>query len=335
MKDTEILIIHLNGEKVILDCLRSIFNDDNNANVRLLFNQTTDNSAEIVKKEFRNVKIHISKERVGFAEASNMLVKESKSKYIIFLNNDTVVSKGWAGELLKTLKRHKGAIAVQSKIRSFYDRGSFENAGAAGGFVDKYGYPFCRGRIFGTVEKDSGQYDDEIRIFWGCGVSLLLDRKEFIKLGMFDEKFFMYAEELDFSWRANNSGKEIWYSPKSVIYHMGSYSVNKEQINFKKEYLISRNHYLALIKNNKFISLLWLLMGKTALEIISLLRFPLKRGLPFLISIPAIAAYLVSSHRRRAHMTIKRDVSKMVYPGSIALDHFLRNKKTFKSLNFA
>jgi len=335
MKKIEILIIHLNGEEIIIGCLKSIFNDYKNANVRILFNKTEDKSIELVRKEFKRVKIHVSDKRIGFAEASNFLVKKSNSKYVIFLNNDTIVSKDWSNELIKTLERHKNCVAVQSKIRSFYERDKFENAGAAGGFVDKYGYPFCRGRIFSYVEKDKGQYDDERRIFWGCGVSLLVNRKEFIKLGMFDEKFFMYAEELDFCWRANNRGRQVWFSPKSVIYHMGSFSVKKEKINFKKEYLISRNHYLALIKNNPLPSSLKLLFGKTMLELISLVRFPIRRGLSFILSLPYWVYYLISKHNSLHHHKIKENVKEIIYQRSIALDHFIGNKKTFKELNFA
>lgn len=332
MEEPEILIIHLNGEKVIDNCLNSIYKDDKKAKVILLFNQTTDNSINIVKRKYPSVKTYLTDKRMGFAEASNYLVKKSKSKYVILLNNDTVVSKNWKSEMLKTLKRNKKCIAVQSKIKSYYERDKFENAGAAGGFIDKYGYPFCRGRIFESVEKDKGQYDDEIRIFWGCGVSFLVERKEFIKLGMFDESFFMYAEELDFCWRANNNGKEIWYSPKSVIYHMGSFSIKEERINFKKEYLISRNNYFALIKNNSLPSVLGILFGRTLLELISLLRFPLRRGLPFLMSIPSVI-YRIIFHSRRGVNYF--NTGKMIYPRSIALDHFIRNKKTFKELNFA
>ncbi|MEK6908509.1 MAG: glycosyltransferase family 2 protein [Nanoarchaeota archaeon] len=335
MDSIDILIIHLNGEEVIANCLKSIFKDDKKAKIKILFNQTTDNSVKLVKKNWPNVEIYESKERLGFAESCNYLIKKSTSKYAIFLNNDTIVGKGWKFELLKTIKRHKNCIAVQSKIKSYYKKEYFENAGAAGGFIDKYGYPFCRGRIFQTVEKDNGQYDDEIRVFWGCGVSLLVERKEFIRLGGFDESFFMYAEELDFCWRANNSGKEIWYSPQSIIYHIGSFSVNNEKINFKKEYLISKNHIICLIKNTTGGRRLYLLAWKLGLEIISLMRFPIKRGLPFLMSIPSIIYYLFFSKKEHLNReTIKRN-AYLIYPRSIALDHFIRDKKTFKALDFA
>lgn len=331
MEETEILIIHLNGEEVIFNCLNSIYKDDKNSKVKVLFNNTTDNSIQLIKKNYPKTEIYTTKERLGFAEASNYLAKKSRAKYIIFLNNDAVVEKDWKKELVKTIKRNEGCIAVQSKIRSYYKREYFENAGAAGGFIDKYGYPFCRGRIFETVEKDKGQYNDERRIFWGCGVSLLVERKTFMNLGMFDESFFMYAEELDFCWRANNKGKEIWYSPKSVVYHIGSFSVNKEKINFKKEYLISRNHIICLIKNTSFHSNLRVIFGKLGLEMISLMRFPIRRGIPFLFSIPSVFYYLITHKREK--ITHKNNM--VIYPRSIALDHFIGNKKTFKELDFA
>ncbi len=334
MKEVDILIVHLNGADVIKNCLQSIFDDDPSARVKLLFNATTDESPEFVRKKFPKVMSYHTKERWGFAQASNFLVKKSKNKYVIFLNNDVVVGKNWAIELLKTLKRNKNCVAVQSKIKSYYRRDYFEHAGAAGGFVDQYGYPFCRGRIFDVVEKDTKQYDNEIRIFWGCGVSLLVDRNYFIKAGMFDELFFMYAEELDFCWRANNAGKEIWFSPKSTIYHMGSFSVSNEKINFKKEYFISRNHYLALIKSGPFSHILGLLFGKTILELISLVRFPIKRGIPFLMSLPYIIYYLVSQHKNMHHPTIRKEVRKMIYPRSIALDHFLKHKCKYSNLKW-
>jgi len=331
--DLEILIIHLNGKEVLRNCLKSIFKDNSKAKVRLLFNNTTDDSLKVLN-EFPKVEHHISNERLGFAQASNVLAKKSKAKYVIFLNNDVVVEKNWANELLKTIKKNKKCIAVQSKIRSYYKRSYFEYAGAAGGFVDKYAYPFCRGRIFGDIEKDNGQYDDERRVFWGCGVSLLVDRKYFIDSGMFDESFFMYAEELDFCWRANNSGKEIWYSPKSVIYHIGSFSVNKEKINFKKEYLISRNHFICLIKNNTFPELIPLVAGKLFLEIISLIRFPLSRGIPFLLSIPSVFYHLIfSRHHNLNKKVIKSNSLPLIYQKSIAIEHFLKHKKKYSDLS--
>ena len=139
--ETEILIVHLNGEEVLRNCLESIYKDDKKANVHVLLNNTTDESEEILKKEFPKVRISKTNQTLGFAQASNLLAKESKAEYVIFLNNDLVVRKNWLKELLKTMKNHENCIACQAKILSHKERNKFEYAGAGGGFIDKYGYP--------------------------------------------------------------------------------------------------------------------------------------------------------------------------------------------------
>ncbi|MEK6910296.1 MAG: glycosyltransferase family 2 protein [Nanoarchaeota archaeon] len=338
MEKVDILIIHLNGEKIIDECLSSIYKDNQDASIHILFNNTKDNSINLVKKNFPKVKLHYTKKTIGFAEASNLLAKKATSKYIVFLNNDVIVEKNWLSEMLATMKKNKNCIAVQPKIRSYFQRDCFEYAGAAGGFIDKYGYPFCRGRIFNSIEKDNGQYDDSIRTFWACGVCILTNKEFFSKSKGFDESLFMYAEELDFCWRANILGKEIWYSPKSIIYHIGSFSVNNEKINLKKEYLITRNHLLVFLKNYSNLSLLKLFPMRMILEIIAALRFPIKKAIPLIRSIFSIPFILLGSFsKNRNEIQSKRKVSdkeysSIVYDGSIALDHFLKGKKTFKDL---
>lgn len=338
MEKVDILIIHLNGEKIILDCLSSIYKDNPQASVHVLFNNTKDRSRELVERDFKKVKSYYSNETIGFAEASNLLARKASSKYIVFLNNDVIVEKNWLSEMLKTMKSHKNCIAVQPKIRSYYERKCFEYAGAAGGFIDKYGYPFCRGRIFNSLEEDKGQYDDSIQIFWACGVCILIERNFFLKLKGFDESLFMYAEELDFCWRSNIMGGEIWYSPNSVIYHIGSFSVKKEKVNFKKEYLITRNHLLVFLKNYSIKSMMKYLPVRLILELISAVRFPAKKAIPLLLSIFSVPyLILIDFSRKRRDIQEKRKISddsysKLVYKKSIALQYFLRGKKTFKDL---
>lgn len=339
MAKTDILIIHLNGEDVIKGCLKSIYKNTKEMDVYLLFNNTTDKSREIVEKQFPKVKIFSTNRTLGFAEASNFLAKKSKSENIVFLNNDVEVEKGWLNELKNTMKKHPNCIAVQPKIKSYYQRDRFEYAGAAGGFIDTYGYPFCRGRIFNSVEKDNKQYDDEIRLFWGCGVCLLVKRRFFLSSGGFDEDFFMYAEELDFCWRANLFGKEIWFSPKSIIYHMGSFSIKKQKLNFKKEYLISKNHLILLFKNYSLISLIKVMPLRVLLEVISAIRyFPGKTiaSLRSFVAIPFILAFKTMKKRRQIQALRKvpdRSLNKLMLDGSIVWEYFLRGKRTFKQIN--
>ena len=342
-----ILIVHLNGEKVIYNCLSSIYNNTKGINneynkikIRILLNNSADKSEEIIKKNFPGISIYKTSKTIGFAEACNFLAKKSDSEYIVFLNNDTEVNKNWLDEMLKTIKNHKNCVVCQPKIKSYYQKEMFEYAGAAGGFIDKYGYPFCRGRIFDSVERDMGQYNDEKRIFWACGVCFFVNRDFFIKTGGFDEEFFMYAEELDFCWRANIYGKEIWYCPTSEIYHIGSYSVRKERINLKKEYLIIRNHILLLLKNYSALNIIKILPLRISLEIISsIIFFPVKTVsfLKTCINLPFIYVMKINKKRNKIQSERKvhdKEISKLMAKESIALDYFIKGKRKFNEVKF-
>ena len=236
------------------------------------------------------------------------------------------------------MKRHPKCVACQPKIKSFFEKNKFEYAGAAGGYIDIYGFHFCRGRIFDSIEEDLGQYDDERRIFWGCGVCLLVNKDFFIKAGMFDEDFFMYGEETDFCWRANIYGKEIWFCPKSIIYHVGSFSVGKEKVNLKKDYLISKNHITLLLKNYSTKNLIKLLPMRIILECISAIRFFPDKTIAALMAFFALPfEYIFKIKSKRKEIQSKRklsdkDIANLIYQRSIALDYFLKGKNKFSKL---
>jgi len=333
-----ILIIHRNGEKIIRECLESIRKNTKNVKIFILLNKTEDKSEEIIKKEFPEVIIYKSSKLIGFAKASNFLAKKAKTKYIVFLNNDVVVEKNWLDNLIKTIESHKNCVACQPKIKSYYERNKFEYAGAAGGFIDKYGYPFCRGRIFNTIEFDKGQYDNEIRIFWSCGVCLLVRRDFFINSGMFDEDFFMYAEELDFCWRANLYGKEIWYSPNSIIYHIGSYTIKTEKIKMFKEYLIHRNTLITFFKNTSDENIKKLLIRRILFELINIIVYPTVS-----ISIIKSLCWIIKNTEKikEKHKKIQKirkisdeNFEDLIFYKSIIFEYFLFGKKIFKQLDF-
>ncbi|MBS3091788.1 glycosyltransferase family 2 protein [Candidatus Pacearchaeota archaeon] len=341
MAKADILIVHLNGEDIIKQCLGSIKKNTKDADIYLLLNNSQDKSENIVRKKFPKVKIYKTDKTIGFAESCNILAKEAKSRYLIFLNNDTIVGKNWLDEMIKTVEKHKNCVACQPKIKSFFHKEDFEYAGAAGGFIDRYGYPFCRGRIFNIIEKDKGQYNDEMRIFWGCGVCLLVNRNFFLKSGGFDEDFFMYAEELDFCWRTNLYSKEIWFAPKSEIYHIGSYTTKQSNLsikNAKKDYFITRNHLLALIKNYSFIELTKILPLRIFFEIVAAIRFAPIRTLSFakiFISMPWI--YISKFHKKRSFIQKNRKASdnklkSLISKKSIVVEHFLKGKDKFNEI---
>ncbi len=337
--ETSILIVHVNGEDILKECLSSVFkNSPKSTRVFVLFNSTSDGSREMVKKNFPRVHFFSSEELLGFAEASNFLARKTSSPYLVFLNNDAVVGERWLTSLLRTLENHPRCAACQPKVRSYHSRENFEYAGAGGGFIDKYGYPFCRGRIFNSIEKDREQYDDEIRIFWASGVCLFIRREDFEDAGGFDEDFFMYAEEVDLCWRLNLFGKEVWYSPKSVIYHVGSYSVKKANFHSKKDYLIIRNHLFLLLKNYSWWSLVKILPFRILLEILSAIRFFPSWTLASLksfFSVPWIFFTKLRKKRKaiqKRRSVLDRELRSLMYLKSIALSHFIFHKKTFKEL---
>jgi GT2 family glycosyltransferase len=336
---TDILIVHLNGEQIIRNCLRSIYKNTKDFNIYIFLNNSTDGSENIVRKEFPEVNITISKSRIGFAEACNRLVEISSSDNVVFLNNDTVVESRWLDEMLKTMGKHKNCIACQPKVKSLTDKKLFEYAGAAGGFIDKYGYPFCRGRVFSTIERDSGQYNDEVRIFWGSGVCLLVKREFYKKFGGFDNYLFMYGEELDFCFRSNIYGKEIWFSPKATIYHIGSFSINSNKLSFKKAYLISRNHLIIILKNYSTLELIKIIPLRIIMEIISSIRFFPEKTLPgfaSLFSLPFIFLFKIVKQRKdiQKNRVLKdRELSNIIYQKSIPISYFVKHIKTFSQLN--
>jgi GT2 family glycosyltransferase len=341
MASAETLIVHLNGEKIILDCLKSIYEDNSSAVVRLLFNNSTDQSYNKVKKQFPQVISYTTQETWGFAKAANYLVKKSTAPLVVLLNNDTIVEKRWLNELIRTKKRYSRCVAVQPKIKSMRRKTAFEYAGAAGGYIDCYGYPFCRGRIFETVEEDNHQYEDESVIFWGCGSCLLIDRAFFVNSGGFDEELFMYVEEIDFAFRVALQGKEIRFCPKSEVYHLGSFSIKNQRLSTMKERLITRNHLIAFFKNYPLGLLLRFTPGRIILELLAALRFPLRRGVSLLVSLPQVLTYFIfrGGIVKRKEVTRKKKITNRefllkLFPHSIALAYYINNVKTFKQLRW-
>ena len=268
-----IIIVSWNKKEFVLDCLKSLetqtFKDFETI---LVDNGSTDGLSEAVEKEYSKVKIVRLKENLGFVGGNNEGYKHSKGKYIVLLNNDTIVDKDWLKELVKMMNSDSKIGACQSKILDMKDHSSFEFTGAAGGLMDIYGYGFCRGRVFDEVEKDNGQYGDIINIFWTAGVSMITRRDIIEKIGLFDEYYFIYCEEVDFCWRLNLAGYELKYVPTSIVCHYGGASSQrgKVKINFKMAYLLHRNHMITLLKNYSIKSWFRIIPIKIILEFMAI-----------------------------------------------------------------
>jgi GT2 family glycosyltransferase len=332
-----ILIVHRNGEEILKNCLDSIKKTTYpNYDIHILLNNTEDKSEKIIK-QYNNIKIYRSKTNLGFTGGFNLMVKKimNKCKYIASINNDTEVEPNWLLELVKFAEKNNASI-VQPKIKAMADRKYFEYAGAAGGMMDKYGYPFCRGRIFSTLEEDTGQYEKPIRLFWACGSCAMFRADLFKKIGVLDEDFFMYAEETDFCWRTNLIGGKIFNVPSSVIYHYGSYSIKKENMSVEKEYLLHRNTLIMFFKNYSDETIKKLRFRRISMEIISGLAFP-KKFIPIIKSFVWIIKnkdLIKKKHDRiqKLRKVSDEDIQKLMFNKSIVFTYFLKQKKKFSDL---
>ena len=248
-KTLSIVILNWNGVAYLKQFLPLLIEKTQNPDVEIVVadNGSTDDSTTVLKKNFPTVKLITFDTNYGFAEGYNKALRQLDSDYYVLLNSDVEVTDNWLSPMLKYMNEHEDVAACQPKIRSFAQRDCFEHAGAAGGFVDKYGYPFCRGRILGTVERDNGQYDSTQDIFWATGACLFIRSKAFWEAGGLDADFFAHMEEIDLCWRLNNRGWRIVCVPESAVYHVGGGTLSVE--NPRKTYLNFRNNLLMLYKN--------------------------------------------------------------------------------------
>lgn len=245
-----VVILNWNGEKYLNEFLPILQNNmDIMRDVEIVVadNGSTDGSLQLLADKFPTVKVDAFEKNYGFAGGYNKALKNINSEYYVLLNSDVEVAKGWLSTLYDYMTNNPDVAACQPKILSYYRRNYFEYAGAAGGFIDKYGYPYCRGRIFGEVEEDTGQYDDIKDVFWASGACLFIRSADYWDAGGLDEEFFAHMEEIDLCWRLKSRGKRIVCVPQSVVYHIGGGTLNAEHP--RKTYLNFRNNLLMLYKN--------------------------------------------------------------------------------------
>lgn len=252
MKKVAVIILNWNGAELLRRYLPSVVANTNQqiADVIVADNGSTDNSLEVLKTEFPQVKTLVFDKNYGFAEGYNRCVKQTRYPYTVLLNSDVRTPAGWLEPLYDYCEAHPEVGAVQPKLLQDRDddKQMFEYAGAAGGFIDKHGYPFCRGRIFGSIEADNGQYDGEpVDIFWATGACFMVRSDLYLRAGGLDSRFFAHMEEIDLCWRINTLGCKIRIVPQSRVYHLGGGSL--PQGNPRKTYLNFRNNLVLLHKN--------------------------------------------------------------------------------------
>lgn len=247
MKKIAVVILNWNGAKLLEQFLPSVIEHSDDATIYVVDNASTDSSIDVLKKKFPSVNIIQNDGNYGFAKGYNVALQQVEEDYYALVNSDVEVTEGWLSPILTVFDKKLNVSIIQPKILDYKNKEYFEYAGAAGGFIDQYGYPYCRGRIFDTIEKDNGQYDDEIEIFWASGACFFIRKEIYRKLNGFDDDFFAHQEEIDLCWRAFNLGYKAKYTSKSVVYHIGGATLKES--NPKKTFLNFRNSLLMLTKN--------------------------------------------------------------------------------------
>jgi GT2 family glycosyltransferase len=256
-----VAILNWNGQKLLQQFLPSVVAFSKEATIYVADNASTDDSILFLKNSHPEVQIIENEDNYGYAKGYNEALKKVDADVFCLVNSDIEVTENWLQPIIETFENEPKTAIIQPKILDFKNKEYFEYAGAAGGFIDKYGYPFCRGRIFETLEKDSKQYDDVSEIFWASGACFFIRKSVFEDLIGFDEDFFAHQEEIDLCWRAFNKNYVTKYNSKSVVYHVGGATLDKS--NPQKTFLNFRNSLLMLLKNlprNKIIPILFIRM---------------------------------------------------------------------------
>ena len=321
------MILNYNGEKFLKSYMPSIVQNSPEASIYLIDNGSNDNSINYIKKNFPLIKLVLHKKNLGFCDGYNKAVNEIDAELICFMNNDVTVKSKWLPPIINHFKKNPKTVIAQPHILDLKNPEYFEYAGAAGGFIDRLGYPYCRGRVFNNIEKDFGQFDKTQKIFWASGACFFIRKETFNSLNGFDSNFFAHQEEIDLCWRAFNRGLDIVSIGKSKVFHLGKGTLQSSP---KKTFLNFRNSLLSLLKN---------LPEKKTQRICERLFWDYIAFLFFLIKLKPLDAFAIL----RAHLSffnslnkIKKDLdstNKQYFTiNNLPIKYFIIGKKKFSSL---
>lgn len=301
MNNVAVVILNWNGLSFLQKFLPGVVeHSSNDASVWVIDNASTDDSLSWLKTNFPGVKVVVNDANHGFAGGYNNGLSQIEADYYVLLNSDVEVTPNWILPVIIDMKE-QGYSVCQPKIRSHSERNMFEHAGAAGGYIDKYGFPFCRGRILWEYEEDKGQYDQGSEVFWATGAAFFIEANAYNELGGLDADFFAHMEEIDLCWRLKNRGHKIGFCPHSTVYHVGGGTLNAQSP--YKTYLNFRNNLLMLAKNHRGSSTFVRVFSRLLLDGIAALRF-LTEGK--LRSIFAVARAHISFYLSLASVLRKR-----------------------------
>jgi len=327
-----IVILNWNGKKILEEFLPSVVEFSEEATIYVADNASTDKSIPYLKEKFNKVTIIQNKTNGGYAKGYNDALKNVTEDLLVLLNNDVEVTQNWLQPIINEFKRDDSLIAAQPKILDFNNKRYFEYAGAGGGFIDQLGYPYCRGRIFNTIEKDKGQYNDINKIFWASGACFIVRSNEFRELNGFDENFFAHQEEIDLCWRIQQNGGIIKYIGNSTVYHVGGATLSN--INPIKTFYNFRNSLLMLVKNIKSSKVWIILFIRLLMDGIAGLHFLIQGKWKHTLAIikAHFSFYSLLPRYINKEYKIRKEI-KYYHIKSIVWNYFIRKNRIFKELN--
>jgi len=331
-----IVILNWNGKHHLQQFLPSVLTTTY-PNYRLIVadNGSTDGSIEFLKQDFPTVELLILEKNYGFAKGYNEALKQVQAEYYMLLNSDVEVMPGWLNPVVALLEQDKNFAACQPKILAYKNKHLFEYAGGGGGWLDLYGYPFARGRIFDICEEDHGQYNKTEEVFWASGAAMLIRSKVYHELQGFDEYFFAHQEEIDLCWRIHQAGYKIFCCPQSMVYHVGGGTLPRG--NSRKTFLNFRNNQILLAKNLPWSEKWWKTPFRMMLDQVSAVKGLFTGDMGYFIAIfKAHLAFLdwvlfKKKNKVKGERKNLRDFPG-VYKGNIVWQHFALKKKSFKSI---
>lgn len=337
MTEVAVVILNYNGRNFLRQFLPSVIANSGSAKIIVADNGSTDDSLSILENQFKeSVAVIKIESNLGFCGGYNYALRLVQSEFYVLLNSDVEVTAGWIDPIIKLFKSDSSIVAAQPKILSYQQQDTFEYAGGAGGFIDALGYPFCRGRIFDTLEKDSGQYNDTRPIFWATGACLFIRSNIYHNAGGLDEEFFAHMEEIDLCWRLNRAGYGIYYVGSSTVYHVGAGTLSRSSP--QKTYLNFRNGLSLLVKHLPANKIWWQIPIRLGLDLVAAVKF-LVQGSPA-DCLAVFKSQISFWWSLRSNLKKRRALKKQVshynvsnqYPGSIIAAYYLLGKKTFKNL---
>lgn len=331
-KDTAVVILNYNGKHWLEKFLQNVIDHSSeDAEVIVADNASTDDSIDYLKSNFPSVKLVVLDKNHGFAGGYNESLKQLDYPYYVLLNSDVEVSKDWVKAPIALLKKNPKVGAVQPKLLMQTNKTSFEYAGAAGGYIDRLGYAFCRGRIVKDLEEDLGQYDDSVKIFWASGAAMFVKSEVFWKAGGFDSTFFAHYEEIDLCWRIKNLGFDIYYEPNSKVYHVGGGTLSNDSP--KKTFLNFRNSLAMLYKNLPKSKRFRIILSRLVLDGFIACHMLLKLRFSHFI---AVAKAHFSFYRMMKDLKTKQieveELPSEIYDCNIVADYIFSKKRKFSEL---